>query len=320
MKKVWVDTDPGVDDTFAIAMLFEAENKLEVVGFSTIFGNADVNQTTKNMQVLLEAAGKQHLPLAKGATAPLIIPLDTSPHVHGKNGMGDMNLPDPTMEVIDRYAPQAIVDIILKNPHEITLLLIGPLTNAAMALLIEPTIVDLVKEVVIMGGAVRCPGNITPVAEANFFHDPHAAQIVMRAGWPIYLAPLDVCAHGMIPQTAIDQICQSDKNLAPFIAGGLPFFQNFLKQYGVFDEVDFPDALATAYLLEPGIFSVEKIPIFIETEGSVMGQSIPVPSGSWYQDTSDKLTFSADRSTEPVNVMFDVETDKFIDLVMELLV
>jgi purine nucleosidase len=319
MKKVWIDTDPGVDDTFAIAMLLEAADQVEVIGFSTIFGNADVDQTTKNMKILLEAAGKQGLPLAKGVFYPLFVPLDTSPHVHGVNGMGDMLLPEPSMEESKTYAPQAIIDVILSNPHEITLLLIGPLTNAAMAVLIEPSIVDFVKEVVIMGGAVRCPGNITPAAEANFFHDPHAAQIVLRAGWPISLAPLDVCAHGMIPQAALDRICTADKALAPYIAGGLPFFQTFLETFGVFGEVDFPDALAAAYLLEPGIFTVERTRIFVETEGSCQGQSVEVTGQQWYQDTTAERKFSADYATGRMDVLFEVNTGKFIELIVDLL-
>ena len=174
MKKVWIDTDPGVDDTFAISMLFEAKDQIDVIGFSTIFGNADVDQTTINTKVLLEAAGKQKLPVAKGAYYPLYVPLDTSPHVHGENGMGDMPLPEPTMKEYDVSAPQAIIDAIYADPHEVTLLLIGPLTNAAIALLLEPNIVNYVKDAVIMGGAVRCPEiiHLLPKQTSSTIHMP----------------------------------------------------------------------------------------------------------------------------------------------------
>lgn len=319
MKKVWIDTDPGVDDTFAIAMLLEAKHEIELIGFSTIFGNADVNQTTKNMKVLMEAASLQHLPVAKGAFYPLFAPLDTSPHVHGENGMGNMPLPEPQMEESKQSAPQAMIDAIVANPHQVTLLLIGPLTNAAIALLLEPKITGLVKEVVIMGGAVRCPGNITPTAEANFFHDPHAAQIVLRADWPITLAPLDVCTGGMIRQEVLDKIYAADKPLAPYIEKSLPFFQRFLETYGVYGKVDFPDALAAAYLLEPELFAIERTRVFVETEGSCLGQSVEVPREQWYQDTSDNQKFSADYSTGEMDVLFDVDTEKFNKLVIDLL-
>ena len=319
MKKVWIDTDPGVDDTVAIAMLFAAQEQVEVVGVSTIFGNVDVGQTTRNAKILLEALGKQHLPVARGASYPLYVPLDTSPFVHGNNGMGDMELPTPSMPESPLRAPQAIIDVILAHPHEITLFPIGPLTNIAMAYMLEPRITELVKEVVIMGGAVRCAGNITPAAEANFYHDPHAAQIVVRAGWPIALAGLDVCAYGMVPQALLDTICAADTPLAPFIAGALPFFQNFLKNYGIVDKVDFPDTLAAAYLLAPEIFTVEELPLYVEGEGACQGQSLAVPSGKWYQNLQDERHFSADDSVALVKVMLEVETEKFFALVERLL-
>jgi len=320
MKKIWVDADPGIDDTFALAMLFEASEKVEVIGISTIFGNVDVHQTTRNARILCEAAGKDNLPVARGASFPLTVPLDTSPFVHGENGMGNMPLPEPKMKENTLPAPQAIVETILSHPHEITLLPIGPLTNIAMALSLEPSIADLVKEVVIMGGAVRCPGNITPAAEANFYHDPHAAQIVMHADWPIYLAPLDVCAHGMIPQALLDKICSADKSLTPFIAGSVPFFKKFLEMYDIYDRVDFPDALAVGFILEPDIYTVEEVPLFIETEGSCLGQSLEVPGGKWYQNLEDQREFPADRTIANANVMFKVDEQPFLGLVEDLLV
>ena len=320
MKKIWVDCDPGIDDTFALAMLFEASDKVDVIGISTIFGNVDVDQTTRNARILCEAAGKDDLPVARGASFPLTVPLDTSPYVHGENGMGNMPLPTPKIQEYPLPAPQAIVETILSHPHEITLLPIGPLTNIAMALSLEPSITDLVKEVIIMGGAVRCPGNITPAAEANFYHDPHAAQIVMHADWPITLAPLDVCAYGMIPQSLLDKICHADKALTPFIAGSVPYFQKFLEMYDITDRVDFPDALAVGYILEPDLYSVEEVPLFIETEGSCLGQSLEVPSGKWYQNLSDQREFPADRTISKSNVMFKVDEQRFLGLVEDLLV
>ncbi len=319
MKKVWIDTDPGIDDTFAIAMLFEAKDKIDVVGVSSIFGNVGVETTTRNTKLLLEAAGKDNLPLARGASFPLYVPLDTSPFVHGSNGMGDMLLPEAYMKESPMRAPQAIVDVILANPHEITLLPIGPLTNIAMAYLLEPKIAELVKEVVIMGGAVRCPGNITPAAEANFFHDPHAAQIVINAGWKIALAGLDVCPFGMIPQALLDKVYAADKPLAKFIAGATPFFQEFLKIFNVYGQVDFPDSLAAAYLLAPEIFTIEEIPLYVETEGACMGQSLPVPSGKWYEDLNSRAHYKADDHIFPVKVMFKADTAGFLELIEKLI-
>ena len=319
MKKVWVDTDPGVDDIVAIAMLFESPD-VEIVGLSTIFGNVTVDLTTKNAKIILEAVGKESIQLARGASLPLNVRLDTSPFVHGDNGLGNMPLPAPRMKEGPLLASQAIINTILSNPNEITLFPIGPLTNIAMAYLMEPKIADLVKEVVIMGGAVHCPGNITPTAEANFFHDPHAAQTVIRAGWPITLAGLDVCGQSsMISNEILKKIITADKPLSRYIDGALPFYQAFVSKFGIYDKVDFPDTLAAAYLLKPDIFTIERTHIFIETEGSCLGQSIPVPAGKWYEDSENKIFYKADETIAPVNVLVKENSQKYFDLVEKLL-
>ena len=318
MKKVWIDTDPGVDDTLAIAMLLERAD-IDIVGVSTIFGNVTVDLTTRNAKLLLEAAGKMHLPLARGAAYPLCAPLDTSPFVHGDNGLGNMPLTEPTMKEHAVSAPQAIINAVLANPHEITLFPIGPLTNIAMAYLLEPGIAKLVKDVVIMGGAVHCPGNITPAAEANFFHDPHAARITITAGWPIGLAGLDICNQAMVPNELVARICSAPQPLAPYIAGALPFYQDFLKNSGIHDRVDFPDTLAAAYLLQPELFKLERVPLFIETEGSCMGQSLAVPQGKWYEDAKDQRRFTADDHLGMVDVMVEVDVPGFLALLENLL-
>jgi len=319
MKKVWIDTDPGVDDTLAIAMLLESVDQIEIIGVSGVFGNATVEHTTRNAKLLMEAAGKPDIPVAKGAHHPLIVPLDTSPYVHGENGLGNMPITPPITPLSGLTAPQAIIDAVLANPGEISLFLIGPLTNAALALILEPAIIHKVKDVVIMGGAVRCPGNITPVAEANFYHDPHAAQQVLSAGWKVSLAPLDVDNLAFLPLTLLDEITQSRKPLTPFLAQSLPHYLAFLKSVGYEDQVDFPDALAAAYVLQPELFKIEAIPLFIETEGSCQGQSVPVPNGKWYQDLADERTFLPDQSIAKINVMLDIDRDGLTQLITDLL-
>ncbi len=319
MRKIWVDTDPGVDDTVAIAMLFGAED-VDIIGLSSIFGNVTVDLTTKNAKLLLEAQGRTDIPVARGAYYPLYIPLDTSPFVHGDNGLGNMPLTEPTIPESPLTAPQAIINAIMENPHEIILMPIGPLTNIALAYLMEPRIAELVKEVVIMGGAVHVPGNITPVAEANFFHDPHAAQIVIKAGWPITLAGLDVCGpSSMISNTLMEKITNANKPLSPYIKGALPFYQDFIKTFGIHDKIDFPDALAAAYLLDPDIFTIEKTPVFVETEGSCLGQSVPVLNGKWYEDMNDTRHFKADESITEIDVLVKEDSQRFFDLVESLL-
>lgn len=303
----------------AIAML-TADPQVEVVGISTVFGNATVDQTTRNAKVIMEAAGLNKTPIARGASRPLCIPLDTSPFVHGDNGMGNMTLPDTIMEEFDQFAPQAIIDAILREPLALTLMAIGPLTNLAIACNLEPRICQSVKEVIIMGGAVHCAGNITPAAEANFFHDPHAAQIVVSAGWPITLAGLDVNNQAMVPDHILKNICNSSKPLSHLIAGSLPHYQGFLESLGIQGQVDFPDALAAAYLLKPEIFTIKMHSLFVETEGSCIGQSLSLPDNKWYQDPEDSRLFKPDELKGKVHVLEQVDAAKFLELMEDLLI
>ena len=170
-----------------------------------------------------------------------------------------------------------------------------------------------------MGGAVYCPGNVTPAAEANFYHDPHAAQIVIRAGWPIVLAGLDVVDDGMLPQVLLDRIRAAQKPLTPYIAGSLPFFQRFLDNVGIHGEAHFPDTLAAAYLLMPEIFETEDINLYVETESSCKGQSIPVHRGSWYEDIDDTQIYDADKNIGIVKVLLKADNARFQTLVETLL-
>jgi len=319
MKKIWIDTDPGVDDAVAIAMLLEAKDKIQFVGASTVFGNVDVDQTTRNARLLFQAGGLGDLPIARGASGPLGILRETAPYVHGDNGLGNMELAEPTMPVNALTAPQAIINMILKHPHEITLFPIGPLTNIAMAYLLEPTITALVKEVVIMGGAVFSPGNITPAAEANFYHDPHAAQIVIRAGWPIVLAGLDVMQYGVVPQETLNRICAAKKPLTPYIAGALPFFKKFSELVDGEGMVFFPDTLAAGYLLAPEIYTLEETRLYVETAGACKGQSLPVNRQRWFEIKGDDRVFDADSNLGLVNVMTKVDKGKFLALMEKLL-
>jgi purine nucleosidase len=319
MKKVWLDTDPGVDDALAFAMLVGSRETIQIVGVSSVFGNAGIDQTTRNALILAETAGLEDIPVARGASQPLGVKLETAEFVHGDNGLGDMPLSEPGMAESPFTAPQAIINAIKNLPGEITLLAIGPLTNIALALLLAPEIAGMVREVVVMGGAVFCEGNATPAAEANFAYDPHAARIVMRAAWQIVLAPLDVAPFGMVPQVLLDKISVSAKPLSKIVAGAMPFYQRFIESTGIHGEVDFPDAFAAGYLIQPEIFTMEEIPIFIETEGACRGQSVPVRRGNWYETEDDFRRSETDRNISSARVMLEADTGKFLALVERLL-
>jgi uridine nucleosidase len=197
-KKIIIDTDPGVDDTIAICVALRSP-EVQVIGLTSVFGNAPGEVTAQNALRLVELEGHGDIPVARGSDVPLVFPLERlGTWVHGEDGMGNTHPPAPRGKLVDQTAAEFIIDTVRANPGEVTLVPVGPLTNLGLALRLDPGIAGLVKEVVIMGGAVACPGNMTPVAEANIYHDPHAADMVMAAGWPLTIVGLDVTHKTMM--------------------------------------------------------------------------------------------------------------------------
>jgi len=161
-RKILIDTDPGIDDTMAILFALRSP-ELEVVGLTTVFGNTDVEYTAQNALRLVELEGNDHIPVAQGAGRPLILPLRSlGKLVHGQDGMGNANLPPPKGRLASQHAAQFIVETVLANPGEITLVPVGPLTNLALALRLDARIAGLVNKVVLMAdrpsaGAMHLP-------------------------------------------------------------------------------------------------------------------------------------------------------------------
>jgi purine nucleosidase len=190
--RVHLDCDTGIDDALALAHLLSRPH-VELVSISTVSGNTTSEQAATNTLDLLALAGREQIPVAVGAPRPLVGEYrGGAPHVHGENGIGEVELPRARTAAAPHTGPRQIIDAAQAWPGELELLAIGPLTNLAHALELEPQLPALVRRVTIMGGAVWVPGNITEHAEANIANDPEAAQAVFAAAWPITLVPLDV--------------------------------------------------------------------------------------------------------------------------------
>ena len=184
-RKILIDTDPGIDDAMAIFYALESP-ELEVVGLTTVFGNAHTDVTTRNALSLLEIAERTDIPVAAGAVKPLAMEYrGPVAFVHGPDGQGGVDLPPPTTAPVDADAAHFIIDTVMSSPGEITLVPLGPLTNIALAMLIEPRLTENVAEIVLMGGAAFVGGNASPAGEANILNDPEAADIVFGADCPI---------------------------------------------------------------------------------------------------------------------------------------
>lgn len=245
-KKIIIDTDPGVDDTIAICTALRS-TELSVVGLTSVFGNAPGPVTAQNALRLVELEGYGDIPVACGSDVPLVFPLEKlGTWVHGEDGMGNTHPPAPKGELLDLTAAEFIVKTVRANPGEITIVPVGPLTNLALALRLDPEIATLVKEVVVMGGAVAIPGNMTPVAEANIYHDPHAADIVMAAEWPVVLVGLDVTQKTIISPEFQKEIFKAGNPAVRLIERILPCYQKFFDDsYGLEGAIYTHDPSAT---------------------------------------------------------------------------
>lgn len=275
-QKVIVDTDPGVDDAMAIFFALQSP-ELDVIGLTTIFGNVHTELATTNALRLLEIADRTDIPVVKGADNALAGPFKGPvPYVHGDDGQGNVHLPPPRTRALDITAAEFIIAQVMDAPGEITLAPLGPLTNIALALHLEPRIAEHVREVVLMGGNALGPGNATPAAEANIHNDPEAADAVFGAGWPVTMVGLDVTHKVNMTSEHLARYAASRHPLAQHIARIVPFYRDFFQQtYPGLDGIYVHDSSAIAYLIDPALFTVERWPVRVEMQGFGRGKTWP---------------------------------------------
>ena len=277
--QVIYDTDPGVDDAMALYYAL-AHPAIEVVGITTTFGNVTVAQAATNALYLTQIAGR-HIPVTHGVHRPWLKHGEIPPaHIHGADGLGNLASRQPTTKVLDpRPSAQFIVDMARAQPGQITLVAVGPLGNLALALKLDPALPQLIKEVIIMGGTIAEGGNVSPVAEANIWNDPHAADQVFTAGWKLTMVGLDVTHQVIMPVSLFRKIASHHQHVATdVLLHGVDFYANFYsalyphvaKIHGCFGH----DVLAFIYLTNPDLFTLAQGRVRVATEGVAQGQTI----------------------------------------------
>jgi len=267
-KRILIDTDPGIDDSLAI-LLALASPELSLEGLSVVHGNCSLDQATINGLSILELAKARHIPVAKGCELPLVQPSLLAPETHGDTGLGYAKLPEPQSRPIGQHGSDFLIEKIMSNPGEIMLVAIGPLTNIALAIRQEPRIVGALKELIIMGGAIRHEGNTTALAEFNTYVDPHAAHIVFHAGIPTTLVPLDVTYQCVLTKLDVDRLLQIDSPLTRFIADSTRFYMEFHDEYQGVEGCVINDPLALALTFAPELCDYEELPVDVDISGGV---------------------------------------------------
>jgi purine nucleosidase len=274
-RKIIIDTDPGQDDAVAI-LLALASQELDVLGITAVAGNVPLALTEKNALKICELAGKRDIRVYSGAIRPLMRPLVTAEHVHGKTGLDGPDLPEPSMRLQKQHAVDFIVETLMREESgTVTLCTLGPLTNIALALIREPRIAPRVKEVVMMGGAYFEVGNVTPTAEFNIYVDPHAADVVFRSGMPIVVMPLDVTHKALTSPARVAAFRALGNDAGVAVAEMLGFSERFDKEKYSGEGGPLHDPCVTAYLIQPELFSGRHCNVEIETVSELtMGMTV----------------------------------------------
>lgn len=282
MTRIIIDTDPGIDDAAAI-LLALASPELSVEALTTVYGNGSAPQCTANAFRILHSAGRLDIPVYRGAGKPLLRAHNPAfaTHIHGSDALGDTGLPPPPARQCplgEGHAALEIIRRVMAAPGEITLLALGRLTNVALALALEPRLAQALAQVVVMGGAVTVPGNVTPVATANLHEDPEAAAMVYASGAPIVQVGLDVCNQVTISQAQLDRIGRAESDAARLLVAATPCLQASYVQRGLLSAGEgarYNDLPAVAYAVDPGLFQVEELYVAIETGSELCrGQTV----------------------------------------------
>ena len=316
VKKIIIDTDPGVDDSLAIFVALNSP-ELDVLGLTTVFGNAITSTCTENALRLLEIAKRTEVPVAEGAHLPLNGNLrGGASFVHGENGQGNVELKPPANKTLEIDAVTFLKNQIEVQPNEITLVPVGPLTNIANLLTNHPGIDSKIKEIVLMGGNAQSPGNATPTAEANILNDPEAADVVFSAQCEITMVGLDVTNNVFMSEEQVNKLGSFENEKSKHISKINPFYFNFLKEFFQDNGMPIHDSSAVTYLVHPEYFETLCCPIKVETEGISRGKTW---MGMGISDNEEGLgeRLKPWENRRKVNICIGVDSQKVISFITE---
>lgn len=297
------DVDTGVDDSLAL-MLALHHPDVDIVGIGSVAGNVDLDKTTENSLKVLKAAGRADIPVARGCGKPLTQPLEDASYAHGGDGLGNGGIPASGLAESGEHAVDQMIRLAESRPGEITLVAVGPLTNVAVALMRQPALPKLFKEVVVMGGAFREAGNTSALAEFNIFVDPEAAKMVFEAGFPLTIVPLDATRQVLLGPEHLAQLGSGP--VAEFIRAVTRRYLERSAQLGGRPGAAMHDPLATAIALDRSMMAVAgEHAVTVET------------GGQWTRGLTIADRRPGERENRPpgrATVCFTPDADRFFDL------
>ncbi len=314
-KKIIFDTDPGSDDAMALMLALNSP-ELDVRAITVVPGNVTAEMGLENALRMVSLANRCDIPVAGGARHPLFQKLITAEFWHGKNGIANMEIPPSKCKVDSRFGPDLIIELVHASPHEITLVPVGPLTNIALAALKDPSIVPLVKEVVLMGGSIS-GGNVNAAAEANIYNDPEAAQIVFQAGWPLTMVGLDVGDKTLLSRKYLGELGQTHGPVNDFIHGVAKYLVYLSATFGS-SGTPMYDPLAVGVAIDPTLVKAPEMHVDVETRGEfTRGETVANRRGMVERNVlhGDHYAIEGiDKVAPNARVCVDVEADRFLQL------
>lgn len=295
-----IDTDPGADDVVALLFALASPQELNIRALTTVAGNVRLDKTSRNARLAREWAGREEVPVYAGAKKPMMRKPIYAENIHGKEGLSGITVHEPKKGLAEGNAIEYLIDTLMAaEPHSITLAMLGPQTNLALALIQEPEIVRGIKEVVIMGGAHFNGGNITPVAEFNLFADPQAAEVVLKSGVKLTYLPLDLTHKILTSDARLQQIAALNNNASKLVVSILSeYIKADMEHYGI-PGGPVHDATVIAYLLKPQLFSGREVNVVVDSdEGPSFGQTIvdwhdglKAPKNAFWVESGDAQGF-----------------------------
>lgn len=302
-RNIIIDCDPGIDDAIALVYAAANDDRLNVLGITSVTGNQSIEKVTNNALKLVSFL-KMDTKVAKGADTPLIREKRDASYVHGSTGMGNYELPAPSNKIVSENAVEFLRNILISSEEKITLVPIGPLTNIALLFKVYPEVKEKVDEIVLMGGAIH-GGNTTPTAEFNIWMDPEAAKIVFDSKVKIVMAGLDVTHHSGLYRDDVRELLASKGKVSNMCGEILDFyFKGDHVKNGSFTPIH--DACAVMYLLHPEIYSYRHMPVDIDCSYSLNRGMTVGDSREWikYDETHPRI-------------LTGIDTDKFRELLLE---